>query len=263
MLTSLLFSEVSVVSGFLNDNYTGSTENGENGDYIGADDFLTYSMFVKSTMDNLSISEYYQLVTSRKYEYRYDLLETDVEYLFEVGGFILKPQLMFIFKGDYYGEEIQNAIHEYRDLPLVYLDYTDSDFALGIGGIFEYELNPFIFRLDLELPYDIKPISTTLSIDGYYNFKYVDIDILAGYKQYLNSVDEYSDFVESGFIGGVQAVIKPYKSYTISAGCFFFPADNLENDDAYEDIDHSYSPQFWISVGLNGGLYNILDIVNF
>lgn len=262
-LMGSLFSETSFISGFLNDNYTGTTENGINGNYIGADDFLTLSLFAKSVNNNLSISEYYQVVTSRKYEYRYDLLESDVEYFFKVDDFILRPKLLIIYKGEYSGEYVQNSIHEFKSLPLLELDYTDSAVSLGLGGTFEYVFNPLVFRLDLEFPYSIKPMYSMFTLNYTWESKYIDIDLVSGYKQYINSVDEYSQFVESGYVGGMQAVIKPYKSFTVNAGAFFFNANNLENDVLYKDIDHSFSPQFWVTFGLNGGLYSILDVVDF
>ena len=262
-LSGFLFGETSFISGFLNDNYTGTAENGINGNYIGADDFLTLTLFVKSIKDNLSISEYYQVVTSRKFGYRYDLFETRVEYLLEYEYFDFSPKVSIIFKGDYSGEYIQNSIHTSKDLPTLELDYTEPSSSLSTGGILTYNYDPFKIRLDLELPLSIKPVYVMGSTNYRFSTEFVDIDIVGGYKQYINSVDEYSELVRSGFLGGAEIILKPYKSFTINAGALFFPAKNLENDEVYADIDHSYSPQFWVTFGLNGDTFDILDIVDF
>lgn len=64
LAAGLLYADISFVTGFLNDNYTGSTRNGESGKYIRADDFLTFSLFTQVKNDRLGLALYYQVVTS-------------------------------------------------------------------------------------------------------------------------------------------------------------------------------------------------------
>ncbi|QEN04423.1 hypothetical protein EW093_06835 [Thiospirochaeta perfilievii] len=269
-LVVVVFGETSFVSGFLNDNYTGSMENGVNGRYIGADDFLTFSLFAKSKKDKLQISEYYQVVTSRKFNYRYDLVDTIVSYDFMVNDYIFSPSISIIYKANLGGELIQNEIHDYRGLPALYESYVKEEAASSIGFNLYYNIESVAFEndtlrglWDMEVPTGIKPISGSLSLEYLLDFKYFQIDITGGYKQYFNMVDQYSDFIRSGFIFGGQGVIKLIKDFTINMGLFFFPARNLSNDPYYFSREHIYSPQFWVSIGINGNHYGVSDIVNY
>lgn len=265
-----VYGGTSIISGFLNDNYTGTVENGVSGRYIGADDFLTFSIFTLIKKDYLKISLHDQVVTSRKYKYRFDLFNSTVHYSIEKNGSTLTPYFGIIYKGNLGGETFQNSFHSVRDIPPLYLEYTDSEFnpVTGIEVNFYkknmlFNKDKLAFYLNIDIPFGIKPISETLY--GTYSVKYsfVNFEFLGGHKYYFNDISQYSDFVRSGGIVGAMAVFKFFCDLSVNAGCFFFPSKNLENDPVYMDIDHSYSPQFWISFGLNGDTFSILDIVKF
>lgn len=270
LLSSLLLAEVSFVSGFLNDNYTGSIENGASGNYIGADDFLTFTLFAKSKSGNLGISEYYHVITSRKYGYRYDLLDTNISYDLKISDYNFSPSVSILYKSDLGGQIVQNGFHALRNLPDLVQEYveTESAIAVGLRGNFTLEsilLEQDSFRglLNIDIPSSIKPVSASLAMEYLLNFKYLDFDIVGGYKQYITTVDQYSDFIRSGLIFGGQGVITLLDKFTINAGAFFFPTRNLDNDPYYFSKSHNYSPQFWITFGLNGSSYGVMDIVNF
>ncbi|MBN2618016.1 MAG: hypothetical protein JXR64_06855, partial [Spirochaetales bacterium] len=251
-----------ITSGFLNDNYTGSTENGERGRYIGADDFLTFSLFVKSKSDNLGIAQYYQVVTSRKFHYRYDLITTNITYEKSINDFIFIPSIELLYKSSLGGEYIQNLIHDFKDLPLLVEDYTSSELGAGFGGTGYIDLGISRAIMSIYLPTSIKPASGLLCGELYLKNNFIGLNLVGGYKQYFSKVDEYSDFVRSGFLFGGQTMLNIMGHFTINAGAFFFPVKNIENDPSYYNKNHDYSPQFWVSLGLNGMDFRILDIVN-
>ena len=265
-----LYGNTSFISGFLNDNYTGTIENGISGKYIGADDFLTFSLFTVIRRDNFKISVHDQIITSRKYDYRFDLFSSNLYYSFKRNSLILTPYFGIIYRGNLGGEVFQNIFHNMRDLPPLYLEYTDPVIS-PVTGI-EINLNKknillnkdkINFSLSIDIPFGIKPMSETLYGAYVLNYPIISFEFLAGHKYYFTDISQYSDFVRTGGIFGAMAVIKIFDKLSINSGCFFFPSKNLENDPLYMDIDHSYSPQFWIGFGLNGDDFSILDIINF
>lgn len=265
-----LFGESSIISGFLNDNYTGTLRNGVSGRYLGADDFLTFSLFTLIKKDQFKISLHDQIVTSRKFNYRYDIFHSTVHYYFEKKGFTLTPYLGIIIKSNLGGEDFQNTFHRVRDLPPLHLEYTKSELKPLAGFDLKlYKKNVLLYRdkiacsINIDVPFGIKPISET--IYGTYEIynSIVNFEFLAGHKFYFNYVSQYSEFVSSGWVVGAMSVFKLWRDLSINAGFFFFPSNNLENDPLYMDIDHSYSPQFWIGIGLNGENFSIQDIVKF
>lgn len=270
ILTGITLSaDISIVSGFLNDNYTGSTENGVNGDYIGADDFLTFSLFVQGSYDRFKEYHYYRVITSRKYNYRYDLLENSYSYDFYIDEYTFSPTLSILYKGDLGGEGVQNGFHDIRDIPPLVQDYTDEELAFAFGLKGYYSLSDLLLKgdelngvLNISVPWSIKPSSGMLTLDYIFNVSMLSINAAVTYKQYINDVDHYSEFVRSGFIYGSQLVLETVKGITINAGCCFFPVKNLDNDPEYDDKTFTYSPQFWVTFGLNGAIHRVMDIVN-
>lgn len=265
----ILSAEVSVVSGFLNDNYTGSTENGINGDYIGADDFLTFTLFVQGSYKRMKEYHYYRVVTSRKYDYRYDLLENGYSYDLYIDEYTFSPTISLLYKGDLGGEGVQNGFHDLRDIPPLVQNYLEEELALALGLKGYYSLEGLLTKsdelngvLNLSLPWSIKPVSAMLTLDYIIKFPLISINAAVSYKQYINEVEHYSDFVRSGFIYGSQLVLETVKDISINAGFCFFPVQNLNNDPVYEAKSFNYSPQFWVTFGLNGAIHRVMDIVN-
>ena len=265
-----LYGDISIISGVVNDNYTGSIDNGVSGRYIGADDFLTFSMFTIIKKDYLKIYLHDQIVTSRKLNYRYDLFHFGANYFFEKNGLSIAPHIGIIYKGNMGGENFQNNFHSLRDLPPLYLEYTNSelrpvtglDLNISKKNILLYK-DKITCTINIDIPFGIKPISEIFYGTYVINSNFINFEFLAGHKFYFNNIDQYSDFVRSGGVFGVMAVIKLWKDISINQGFLFFPSENLENDPVYMDIDHSYSPQFWIGVGFKSDVFSILDMIKF
>ncbi|OQY37001.1 MAG: hypothetical protein B6229_09005 [Spirochaetaceae bacterium 4572_7] len=264
----LVYSKSSVIAGFFNDNYTGSLDNGVNGRYIGADDFLTFALFVKGEINSLEFSLTHQLVTSRKYYYRYDLINTSLGYNLNFSDLEIQPYLGFILKGEYGGDYIQNSIHDFRGIPSVSLDYKEFQERPIIGVTLKY-LGPLLLDpnnevstlFNLDVPTGIKPINSSLFANYLIHFNNVSFEFLGGYRYFLNTIKDYSDFVRSGVIVGGQVKFIANNYFTINAGCYLFPTSNLENDPEYAVKNFPYSPQFWVSFGIGGFDLSIADII--
>ncbi len=270
LISVSLYADISIMSGFVNDNYTGSIENGVSGRYIGADDFLTYSMFTVIQKNNLNINFHDQIVTSRKFNYRYDLFSFGASYFFEKNDLTVAPHLGLIYKGNMGGENFQNNFHSLRDIPLLYLEYTNSELRPETGlEVILSKKNILINKdkiscsINIDIPFGIKPISEIFYGTYVINSNFINFQFLAGHKFYINNVKQYSDFVRSGGVLGFMAVFKLWKDISINPGFLFFPSKNLENDPVYMDIDHSYSPQFWVGIGWKSDVFSILDIIKF
>lgn len=261
---ALLFSnDFSTTFGFLNDNYTGSVDNGENGRYLGADDFLTFSFFNISSYKKFDFYTSWRVVTSRKYSFRYDLLNLKSHYSFNYRNFSLSPMLGLLYRGNLGGGEFQNDFHDFRDLPLVDLEYLNSSgLSLQTGFDAEYLINDyFTANLNTELPFYLKPASTMFSVSYNLDNRYLNFQALAGYRYNFNRVDYYSEFTYSGFNTGVKLDVKlPYK-LLLTSGVYFFPGQNLQADTTYAPWNHKFSPQFWVGLSYNSTIIQLIDIM--
>lgn len=256
LLTLLLLVTISCFSlstsfGFINDNYTGTVENGKNGRYLGADDFLTFSFLNITTHNKLSFFTTWKVVTSRKYKYRYDYLVFRTGYDLSITErVLLTPKCGFILKGNLGGETFQNNFHNIRNLPEVNLDYiNDEKVGLNLGLDIKYNL---VENLNLYLinsfPTDIVPISTNLLFIYSIDFKLLSIDAAIGYKHYINDVQNYNDFVQNGITWGIKLNLPLIYDFSIDSLLYFIPARNLESHESFAEWNHDFSPQIWVGL---------------
>jgi len=262
-------AQVSQTSGFFNDNYTGSEENGRKGLYIGADDFLTFGLFSQTRVNAFDLSIDYSIITSRQQKFRYDMVHVKSSYAFQIENLTLSPGFGFLVKGQMGGESFQNNFHSLRDIPPLNLPYTGSDFALVPGLSAEYRKTDVLLSgdkltgiLNSEIPLGIKPASVFAAAGYRLKYNVLAFDLLYGYKLYLTNQKDFSDFVRSGFVLGGQVVLTLNSGFSINTGFYVFPAKNLENDPVYETHEHDYSPQFWVSLGYNGEHFRIQDLID-
>lgn len=259
-LSYINLSGVTHLSGFLNDNYTGSEENGRNGNYIGADDFLTFSLFNLISVDNHTLLTKWQVVTSRKYQYRYDLIKFFWNYELSISENRITPGIGFIYKGDLGGEEFQNDFHYIRGIPPLTLEYQEKSLAVNFSLNWERRvIGPLNTYLNLNLPTSIEPVTSTFALFARKELNWIFLEGFLGYKHYLNRIPYYSDFVRSGPVGGAQIKVRVYL-VDITFGGYFFPVKNLDVDTLYKSKDIDFSPQFFVGIG-NRNAYSIVDIL--
>jgi len=255
--------------GFMNDNYTGSTENGVEGRYIGADDFITTNLYALSRFNEYDFDLRYMILTSRVYEWRYDLIHLGASRHFEIGPLATTFEAGILAKGNYGGDQVQNNFHKMRDIKGLDLPYLGKEIAPEFGVRLGYEKNIHRLRglslnanLYFDAPLAIKPISLTPELGAQIERKWFVIELMAGWRQYVNEVEHYSEMTQSGFCGGIRMSLK-LNGVSSSGGIGFISTRNLGNDPQYKDKDFSHNSQITFSGGINAEVFKFRDLIYF
>ncbi|NQU27000.1 MAG: hypothetical protein HQ528_01785 [Candidatus Marinimicrobia bacterium] len=255
----------------INDNYTGSVERGQQGYYIGPDDFITAAFLLRFYWRNWRIAITENVLTSRHFNYRYDLLFAALAREYRWGELILLPEVGLVTKGRYRGADIQNWFHQLRAIPDVSIPYSSG----GIGGFLALTVEGELFQqvgstsyfyaaLELRLVTDYAP-SRIVPVMGCQTEIWrnrIQFESLLGWRYLLNEIDQYSELVESGILGAVSVKVRLYKKIYFDFGLSVYPARNLENDPLYANKAHNYIPQIWSVFSWNTagrGLRNYID----
>lgn len=270
LCTLPLSAEYPWVTGFINDNYTGDPQNGIDGRYFGADDFLTLTLLSRMKADDYSFGLNYQVVTSRKFAYRFDLLNVFGSKTLNFSSFNLSPYGGIYIKNNLQGSTIQNGIHRFKEIPEVHLKYSEPALAPSAGVIIDKTWKELLLDRDslrvsgdLEIPLGIKPVSFQGGVDYSYHLSQLILSLNGGYKFYFNSVEEYTHLVRNGFTGGIRLTASLFHNMTIDAGCFFFPVQNTENDPLYFTRNRTYTPQIYVLMGFMGDHFSLREIIRF
>ncbi len=252
-----IIPEATGVSGtfsIINDNYTGTMERGEKGYYIGPDDFITATFLARIYWQDWKIAVTENVLTSRHFKYRYDLLFASVARQFSFGNLNLRPELGILIKGRLGGETIQNWFHRLKAIRELFLPYQKGGITAFVAGTVEYQkqlhfkqLAIFYSALELRLPLDFVPVRISPHI-GYQTELMKDrlqIELLAGWRFFLNKIPEYSELIKPGPIVALSTKSRIYRKFYFEFGFSFFPARNLENDPGYKAKSHDWVPQIW------------------
>ncbi|NQT61322.1 MAG: hypothetical protein HQ556_00045 [Candidatus Marinimicrobia bacterium] len=263
--------DLKVFLAVINDNNTGNVERGKKGLYIGPDDFLTVSIFFRLHMDTWRLALTYNNVTSRKKEYRYDLIFGGLSKHYEKNGIEVKPELGLVWKGDCGGDDLQNWFHRGKDLPELFVPYCEGGLAAFAAAMVSRPIKLsrpcegiLTSSMEIRLISDLVPsrFSPMLGYQAEVWPGRLQVEMLAGARLYMNEIDEYSNMVRSGTFAAVNAKFRVYENFYFDTGIAMFPAQNLENDPIYKDKDHSYIPQITMVFSWNSawyGLYNYLE----
>lgn len=251
---------VSVRAGIINDNYTGSVEAGRTGRYVGSDDFLTVSYLVHVERGEWSGGVIFNTVTSRRFGFRYDLLQGTVQRTVRVGQFALQPSLGLLGKGALGGDAIQNGFHRLRDLPEVHLPYRGA----GLGVIArldgDWPRPSLLFEGDLlTLSAGVRLVTahvpSRLSAHASYlaGWRRFEGELLVGYRQQLNDQPDYSELARSGVVGALNLRLRLVSQLFFELGASALPVQNLQSDPSYEQRNPSYTPQIWMIASWRAG----------
>lgn len=231
----------------VNDNITNSLERGINGDYIGADDFLTFSILNRMYYGGYKGSISWNIVTSRLKGYRYDLLTTTISKEFLLKHLSITGEVGTVIKGDLGGSYVQNGWHKRTGVPQIILPYQKQEFsfltAINIKKNWEniFSNNDIVEIIsELRVPFGI--ISTKIGIYGSYKIYPINIlsfEILGGFRGFLNNVDSYSPFVKSGYIFATNSEVTIYKELKFNLGFNVTPANNIITDALYKQKEFS------------------------
>ncbi|MCF7824621.1 MAG: hypothetical protein K9N35_10675 [Candidatus Marinimicrobia bacterium] len=258
--------------GIINDNYTGTREMGIDGYYIGPDDFLTVSYFLRANTGHWRFALVDNTLTSRKFRFRYDLIQVSAARSYMYRNIDLQPRFGIVLKGQYGGESIQNWFHRVRDLPEVFLPYSDSGLAVIFAGLGSSRRETVCIRpgsitaaLELRLLTGVLPSRLTPMLGyqtAFWNQR-VQLESLVGCRVYLNEVDQFSEFIRPGIFFGFNLKTRIYKDFYFDYGLSFFPAQNLQNDPLYMDKRHTYLPQISMVLSWNTSNSKLVDLLDY
>ena len=243
-----------LVFAIINDNYTGSVERGKQGLYFGPDDFITAAFLLRFYWRNWKVAITENVLTSRHFNYRYDLLFASLAREYQWDKLKLLPEIGVVAKGRFGGQGIQNWFHQIRAIPDVLIPYS----AGGIGGFLALTIEGELFQqagstsyfyaaLELRLLTDYAPsrLVPALGCQSEFWHNRVQVETLLGWRYLLNEIDQYSELVESGILGAASIKIRLYKKLYFDFGLSVYPVRNLENDPLYANKSHNYIPQIW------------------
>lgn len=268
--TTATAEPVGVRAAIINDNYTGTVEAGREGRYLGNDDFLTVSYLVAVDWKEWSGALVFNTVTSRRFDFRYDLLQGTVQRSMPYGAFVLHPQLGVIGKGAFGGDAIQNGFHRLRDLPEVHLPYRGSGLAAIVQLEADWPHESLLFEGDrltltggLRLVTDFVPSRVGAQATYLVGWRRLEAELLVGYRQHLNSQPGYSELARSGPIGAFNLRLRIVSELFIEFGASALPVKNLQSDPTYEQRDPSYTPQIWVAASWNAAGRSLRALMNY
>ncbi|MFW5801902.1 MAG: hypothetical protein ACOCVC_07695 [Spirochaeta sp.] len=263
-----------LAAGFTNDNYTGSLCAGKSGYYLGADDYITFGLFALGSLQNHRAILRYQIVTSRKFNWRHDLLHAfygqDIAPVrFRYGEYHLSLRAGALLRGQWGGEIIQNTFHELRGFPLVELEYAEPGFspAARISSaytVYHPKLHALRWHLlaDADVRTSILPVALSAGMAAELQSETLYGTYVFGWRQYVNEVAYYSELLRSGFYTGFHIGLR-LGEYTLEGGILFVPVRNIQNDPVYPDKNRRHSPQIWFSMNTSGDGFSIRDYVYY
>ncbi len=254
----------------IDDNYTGTRSAGEKGRYVGADDFLTVSGLFSYYRQSWKASVTMNVVTSRHFQYRYDLITSLLQRTFLRYPLNLRIGAGFVARGNFGGKGIQNGFHKFKDLPLVYLDYVPGgtaalmtlNSALGTDMVF-FQSDHFDVILDGRFPTRLVPVRLRAASMYRHTFRLSLIEFLVGYQTYLNQVKYYSEMVRPGVLAAAGIQLFLFDRSSFYAGFQVFPTRNLENDPTYVKHSHDLLPQLWLGSAWGVKPISIFDFMDY
>jgi hypothetical protein len=264
--------EVAFSLALLNDNYIATWKKDEKGNYFGADDFLTVSILGRYYLADWRYAFTYQAITSRKFNFRYDLLSVLTSKIYRVSGLIIQPQIGLIVKGDIGGKNLQNGYHSIRALKTLNYPYSsDKGVALVLGFTARWEEKAVMFTDDnlfgsfyTQVLTDFVPSRVEPALAYQLNFgDYIQAEFLVKGRFYLNMQNQYSEMVRSGIIPAFGLKIKTYQKLYFDVGIAFFPSKNLQNDIRYPPYQSRFLPQFWLAFSWNTLGISLFDYIDY
>lgn len=256
----------------INDNYIAKWKKDENGNYFGADDFLTVSLLSGLYWRDWKIAVTYNSITSRKFDFRYDLLSTAISKSYRVGWVRIQPEVGMILKGDLGGNILQNGYHTFRALNKVDFPYSKEKGLAIIAGVSAiWEQDKLLFAKDvLSASVDSRLLTdyAPSRIEPSFGYQFaigpiLQFEILVSGRLYLNKQKEYSEMTRSGILTALNLKAKAYKQLFFDIGFALFPTKNLKNEPRFPKYKHSYLPQFWLILSWNTAWLSLRNYIDY
>lgn len=254
---------------YINDNYSATWLNGKSENYIGADDFLTTSFLLRLYQDNRKLSLTYNTITSRYFNYRFDLITAGLSQDFNPGWLTIGV----LYKGNLAGEDIQNTWHRMRAIQKVHLPYSgDTGFAAMAAAHFSGALETAIVNNDLLTPFldislfsDFKPswISPGITYKAELYQNILSIEFLTAGRYYVSRIPEYSQLTRSGLLAAINFKIRAFHLYYMDLGLSLSPAKNMREDPVFGNDRFNYLPQMWVVFSWNTPWQSLIDFIDY
>jgi len=177
-----------------------------------------------------------------------------------------------MLKGDLGGDGLQNGYHSFRELNTVNFPYSkEKGFALiaGIDVLWKkdnliFSNDAFTASVEARLLTDFVPSRFGPAISYQFElWNFVQIELFANGRFYINTRNEYSEMIRSGVITALNLKIKTYKDFFFDAGFALFPTKNLQNDSRFPKYKHNYLPQFWMVFSWNTAGLSLRDYIDY
>ncbi len=239
----------------INDNYTGTQQNGIDGKYWGADDFLTVSYLLRGNYGDWAAGFSQHTVTSRRFQFRYDLLSGRLAHSWSRGPYYWSTGAGLIFKGQFLGDALQNGFHRLKDLPELDLPYREGGLGAQMTAAGGWQRSNLLAQDHLSVEVEAlgysQFVASRLRLSGVYaiTFGRLHIQTMLAWLSHGHAVEDYSEFIRSGPSVGGSARIALLSRLYLEIGALVFPVRNLENDPLYESKTRRYSPQIWMVLG--------------
>jgi hypothetical protein len=240
---------------FRNDNYTPNREAGERGRYFGPDDFLTMAWLVRARWGEWRAALNHDTVTSRRFDFRYDLLTGLIERSFSSEPFVLRYGLGLLLKGDFGGQAVQNYWHRSRDLAEIVLPHRDAGFAVvttlagdWVGEALLVSVDRLSTTVELRVYSAHVPSRISPKLRYQLQWPWLELELLAGWRFFLNEAAGYSEMVRHGPMGALNLRVALPGDLFVEAGLGLIPVRNVEPEPDYLSRDYRWLPQICMGV---------------
>ena len=258
--------------GFINDNYTGDVQQGIDGKYFGADDFLTFSLYAEVKQERWDGAIVYNMLTSRKLMFRSDILTATLSRSYQRGKFTVQPGAGMIVSNNLGGERLQNWFHRLTNVPEVSIPFQDPDLGLFLTAVASTDLfaNRLVYGTlsstsELRLTSGIVPSRVTQILEYSSDpiLRRLRIGARAGARVYLNEVTGYSEMLRAGLLGGIQVEGNLFADIHLRFGVMLYPGQNLDTDPLYMKKEFRYMPQITTLIAWNGNFEFVQEYLKY
>jgi hypothetical protein len=227
-----------VTLGQLNDNVPIPYEWAVRGWSIGPDDQYTCQSVLHARYGEWGFDVDDTVVTSRLYDYRFDVLRVAASRAFAFPGFELRPSLGLALGGNYLGAAMQNAWHRfvviYPELDIPYIDPGAALF-LGLGITYDILRAPSIgFALDgyadLGLYTGVGASALTAGYELSFRGKTFEAEAIAGLDAHAFLPRALAPLMADGIAAACLLTWKPSRIFNMSLGIGVFPAGEVTDD---------------------------------
>lgn len=251
--------------GIVNDNIPCSYEAAIDGWSLGPDDAYTWGFYAVAGWDSLTFKVNMNGFTSRRFNYRWDLLSFSVIYDIPIEAVEARAGAGVLLGGNYSGQFWQNMLHSVMAYPSFVAPYEAAVFALRAEAEGYLPLLRPIVGLSLG-PFAAVRLVTAAGKNtfrvggrGRFHSRAIDLEIESGLLASASSA-VLSPLDSSGFYVMVSFSVRIAGKLGMEAALGIMPARNLEDDSAFVPIDYLVYPQFLAGMTIGEASPRISDL---